>query len=259
MNDEPIAFACNVCGSREAAPLAAFDRERRSCSSCGSSVRIRAIVHLLSVHLFGESLAIEDFPESKGVKGVGLSDWPPYGKRLEQKLDYRNTYFHKEPRLDITDVPEAMHGSCDFVIATDVFEHVLSPVSAAFRGAFQLLKPDGALVFSVPFRNKGEETIEHFHDLQDFEIVEEDGAFKLVNRRADGTTETYTDLKFHGGPGDTLEMRLFCRESLVREFEQAGFEIEFFDTDVRDRGIVWQQTWSTPLVARKRGRAARAG
>lgn len=252
MNQEVVAFICNICEARGSVPAAALDRERRSCSACGSSVRMRAMVHLLSVNLFGESLAIESFPESKRITGIGLSDWPPYAKRLEEKLGYRNTYYHKEPRLDITRVPEAQQGSCDFIIATDVFEHVLSPVSDAFMGAHRLLKPGGFMVFSVPFRNKGEETIEHFHDLHEFRIENEEGLYRLVNRKPDGSIDTYTDLKFHGGPGETLEMRLFCRKSLVAEFERAGFEIEFFDTDVPERGIVWQQTWSTPLVARKR-------
>ena len=37
--------------------------------------------------------------------------------------------------VDITQVPVAMAGGCDFVISTDVFEHVCPPVSRAFDGA----------------------------------------------------------------------------------------------------------------------------
>jgi hypothetical protein len=257
MSEESLEFVCNICSTRNICVVSALDRERKSCTGCNSSVRTRAIVHLLSVSLFGEGLEIRDFPESRHLVGIGMSDWLPYARRLEEKLGYRNTYYHQAPRLDITRVPDELHGTCDFIVSTDVYEHVLAPVSLAFDGAHQLLKDDGVLVFSVPFTNKGEETVEHFRGLHDFHIEQADGTYRLVNRNVDGTEDVYTGLKFHGGPGETLEMRLFCRASLLAEFERAGFDVVFFDQDVPEHGIIWHQSWSTPLVARKRGSSVR--
>lgn len=251
MNDPtPIHFTCNICGSHNEIALDQLDRERRSCSGCNSSVRLRAMIHMLSMSLFGESLVIDEFPQNE-YRGVGLSDWPGYATRLPQKMDYTNTYYHKEPRLDITNVEDARLESCDFLIASDVFEHVLSPVSRAFEGAWRLLKPRGVMIFSVPFTLRGTDTVEHFSDLQDFEVLQVDGDYRLVNRRASGGVDVYDGLRFHGGPGETLEMRLFCRHSLIRELEAAGFEVEIFDQQVWERGIYWPQAWSLPLYARK--------
>ena len=248
---QQLHFTCNICGGENDVAVAALDREKRSCIHCGSSVRTRSVIHLLSMSLFGHSLSIDEFPESPTIHGIGLSDWPVYAKRLTDKLDYTNTYYHQEPRLDITAVPEPLYETCDFIISTDVFEHVLSPVSDAFRGAWKLLKPGGAMIFSVPFTNRGTETVEHFDALHDFEILNSEGKYRLVNRRADGRVDTYDNLRFHGGPGETLEMRLFCRQSLLEELEAAGFSVELFDYPVPQRGIVWQQSWSVPMLARK--------
>jgi hypothetical protein len=55
-------FRCNICGGATASPRTAFGRESASCHVCGSTVRMRSIVHGLAVELFGECLAIEDLP-----------------------------------------------------------------------------------------------------------------------------------------------------------------------------------------------------
>jgi hypothetical protein len=246
-----IWFECNVCGRHASAERADLGRENVSCG-CRSSVRMRSVIHLLSMHLFGESLAIRDFPYRPSIKGIGLSDWPVYGDRLAGRLGYTNTYYHQAPRVDITDVPAELRARLDFIISTDVFEHVLAPVSAAFRGARDLLAPGGAMIFSVPFLVHGEDTIEHFEGLHEFQVEEQDGRHRLVNRRADGRIDMYDELIFHGGPGETLEMRVFTRHSLLREFDDAGFDVEVFDHDVPERGIVWHQTNSVPMLARKR-------
>src|SRR5208337_5051049 len=79
-----------------------------------------------------------------------LSDWGGYAAPLALKYRYRNTFFHSEPKLDITNPPDSMRGSLDFLISSDVFEHVLPPVSKAFAGAFDVLKPGGHLILSAP-------------------------------------------------------------------------------------------------------------
>lgn len=209
-------------------------------------------MHLVSMHLFGQSLALPDFPQRPDLCGVGLSDWLGYAKRLGQKISYQNTYYHQKPFLDITRIPQQRWGSCDFVISSDVFEHVLPPVQLAFEGARALLKPGGALIMSVPFMIEESETREHFPHLHKFEIADsiDKQSRRLHNIRKDGTEEWFDDLNFHGGPGSTLEMRLFARDGLERTLYTAGFKsVRFCGDDFLPAGIHWPDPWSVPIVA----------
>lgn len=247
-----LDFQCNVCGTEvKSWPLAALDRDTPCCPGCGSSVRMRSVVHLLSLAIFGKSLVLPDWPKRKDVQGLGLSDWSGYGRWLHLKTGYLNTYFHTEPRLDICNAPESRKGTLDFLISTEVFEHVPPPASRAFEGAAMMLKEGGVLIFTVPFSND-EKTVEHFPNLFDFEIVERAGRHVLLNTTKDGKREEFSDLVFHGGPGTTLEMRLFSRSGLIRELQNAGFaDIQVFEAPVLEYGIVHWHPWSLPIVARK--------
>ena len=245
-------FTCNICKKRNHIARKQISREDASCKRCGSTVRMRSIIHLLSLELFGKSIPLPDFPTDKSISGIGMSDWDGYALPLAEKLDYKNTFYHQEPRLDITDIPDELVETLDFVISTDVFEHVLSPVSRAFVNTYRLLKPGGAFIFTVPFTLENEHTVEHFDSLHDFEIIEEDGGHILINTTPDGTSTRYENLVFHGGPGSTLEMRVFSRASVLRELELAGFrDIEIAGDASPRNGIFWDKPWSLPLVARK--------
>lgn len=60
--DGGVSFRGNICGARNRAALSELNRETPSCTGCGSTVRMRAVIHLLSLHLFGVSLPIKEFP-----------------------------------------------------------------------------------------------------------------------------------------------------------------------------------------------------
>jgi SAM-dependent methyltransferase len=225
--EAPIAFRCNLCGSGARSPLSALARE-----------------------LTGERAALSSLEPRRGVRGLGLSDAACYAAPLARVFDYENTYFHAEPRLDITAIDAARRGRYDFLIASDVFEHVAPPVSRAFDNALALLKPGGLFVMTVPY-SLDEETVEHFPDLHDWSLEREGGAWTIANRTTDGRTQRFTDLVFHGGPGTTLEMRLFSRDALLREFARAGFgRVRVADEPYLPFGILWREPWSVPLVAR---------
>jgi hypothetical protein len=81
-----IEFICNVCGSRNA--VAEVAAEPASCP-CGSNVRTRALIHLLSMELFGRNLVLADFPRLKSVRALGRSDKECYASLLREKCDYR--------------------------------------------------------------------------------------------------------------------------------------------------------------------------
>ena len=55
---------------------------------------------------------------------------------------------------------------------------------------------------------------EHFPDLYDYSIAQLKNDWVLVNRTRDGRLETFDKLVFHGGPGSTLEMRVFSERTL---------------------------------------------
>ena len=279
-----IQFECNICGRRNRVERSRFDREAPTCTGCRSSVRLRSVVHPLSTELFGESLSLRDFPESKGVAGIGLSDWRGYGGRLAKVFSYVNTYHRKddrgfagrlaaalayvkheclrgEVRFDVTK-PKGF-APADFLIASEVFEHVPPPVGAAFSGAFNALKPGGLLVLTVPFDRGLKQTIEHFPELHDYKVVQRrtplawrrksrPRRYNLINITEDGREQQFTDVRLHGGAGVTLEMRIFSLSDVMAHLAAAGFaNVSVRGDDCPGRGVVWLSPNSTPIIARK--------
>ena len=244
-----IPFRCNLCGTPNTGTLAALSRETLTCTHCGSNVRFRAMAYLVTREVLGRALALPDVPVRKDIAGIGLSDAHAYAQPLAEKFDYENTYYHTDPRVDISDIDAARAGRYDFLIASDVFEHVLPPVARAFENARRLLKPGGKFIFTVPFTLEPE-TCEHFPDLHDWSLAETDGTWTLTNRTRDGREERFSDLVFHGGPGSTLEMRVFSRAALERAFRDAGFaRVRIANEPYLPFGIHWPEPWSVPMVA----------
>ena len=213
-------------------------REEGECPYCGSTVRRRSVIHALSTQLFGASLALVDFPIRKDINGIGLSDWTGYAEGLAKKFTYKNTFYHCEPKLDITNPDPTEYEKYDFVISSDVFEHVPPPISSAFEGVRKLLKPGGVMIFSVPYVDGA--TKEHFPELHRFSIERRGRVGTLMNETIDGRKQEFTDLTFHGGPGSTLEMRLFGKESLAENFRRAGFvSVCECSGEIPEAGILW--------------------
>ena len=244
-----VRFECNLCGTHNAVPAGAIARETPSCSRCRSTVRLRAVAHLVVQEVLGATAPLPRLARRADVRGIGISDDARYAGPLAALFDYENTQYHEAPRLDITAVPPERTGRYDFVVASDVFEHVLPPVARAFAGARALLRPGGVFVLTVPF-SLDDETREHFPELHDWRLEPRDGGYRLRNVTADGRVQTFDDLVFHGGPGSTLEMRLFSRAALERELAAAGFGRVRIAAEPCPRfGIEWPEPWSVPMVA----------
>jgi SAM-dependent methyltransferase len=245
-----IYFLCNICGTASGVRPGQLQREVASCPTCNSTVRFRSVIHVLSVELFGESLVLPDFPVRKEIRGIGMSDWSLYAMPLAEKLDYTNTSFDEQPSLDIINPDEKYLGKNDFVICSEVLEHVPPPVSPAFVNLRRLLKPGGLLVLTVPYSEEGA-TRENFPSLHEFKLVFEGDRKVLTNVTHDGVEERFENLTFHGGTGFTLEMRLFSRAALFEELKAAGFtDIKVHSESVPEYGIEWTEPWSLPLTAR---------
>ena len=248
-----VQFTCNLCGESVTAPLKHVrGRETPSCLICGSTLRTRSIILVLSQKLFDRPLTLPEFPHKPQTKGMGMSDCLTYATRLSQAFDYTNTFFHCEPRLDITNIPNDWKNRFDFIISSEVFEHVPPPVERPFQNTFQLLKPGGVLILSVPYKKHGP-TEEHFPDLYDYRIEKREGTNILMNTTRHGEYQEFIDLCFHGGSGSTLEMRVFSVQHLELLLLQAGFEdICFHKEEFQRFGIDWTQLeTSFPVSVRK--------
>lgn len=211
---------------------------------------MRSLAHVLTLELLGKSTVLEDLPRT-AIKGGGLSDWAGYADRLTDRFDYSNTYFHTAPRLDICRPDEAWFGQFDFMIASDVFEHVFAPVSDAFEGAFNVLRPGGLFVMTAPYDDRPK-TSEHYPPGATLRTVEFDGEFVVVQRDRSGVFRLDPEPVFHGGPGSTLEMRMFSLPDLVTLMVDAGFE----DVRVHDQawppfGVFPPHPWGLPITGRR--------
>lgn len=247
---QQVAFQCNICGHHTHDLVdAVYGRETVSCFRCGSTMRFRAIVHALSLGLFGVERTIPEFAEDKSIFGLGMSDSQAYSIRLTDKFNYINTFYHREPRFDVTKPPDWTHNA-DFIISSDVLEHVPPPIQEALANLRSALAPNGKLIITVPIFVEQGETVEHFPNLHDFRIEKRHRQSVLVNRTRDGTIEEFADLRFHGGPGATLEMRRFSRESIVTALVEAGFSaVSVVDAPVPRYGIDWSHSFGCPVIA----------
>ncbi len=244
-------FLCNICGTECERPAEGISREAASCPVCSSPTRVRAVVALLSVELLGLPMTLAEFPVLKGIRGIGMSDSPELAELLAQKLDYTNTFYHQAPRFDVVNPDPNDFGRYDFILSSEVMEHVPPPVEAAFANLFRLLKPNGLLIMTTPY-TLGGKTKEHFPELHDFTLASLKEETVLVNRRRDGSIEVFEDLVFHGGPGSTVEMRVFTEESLRENLLAAGFSsVRVAFEAVPEFGVEHAETWSLPIVARK--------
>ena len=242
-------FTCNVCGAGNKWNADVSDRERATCAACHSSMRFRSIALALSRALFGMDLKLCEFPRLKSLRGLGFSDSDIYSARLEERFSYTNTFQHREPVFDLTRPDETEFGKYDFVICSDVLEHVEPPVDRAFATLGRLLKPSGVLILTVPYSLENE-SIEHFPRLHETGLTEINGRPILVNRSEDGKYEVFDQLVFHGGQGSTLELRVFSETDIRAWLATAGFTTVRFEATGNPRlGVVFEGPCSLPIIA----------
>lgn len=239
---EVIDFRCNVCGNNNHLETKKFHRELAICGRCGANARFRGIIHVLANFLGeGDSRALQEWPRRKAISGAGMSDWPGYANLLGDKFSYENTFYDRPPKLDIQHPTPAQLGKYDFVISSDVFEHILQPLQQGFDNLLALLKPGGCLIFSVPYTRTAQ-TVEHYPGLNEFEILDFGGKKILVNRDEAGALQVYDNPVFHGGEGATLEMRLFCEDDVLSRLVRAGFEdIQVHEQPQLSIGYYWPE------------------
>lgn len=248
-----MKITCNICGCDTFLP-AINPNSGPICENCKSSQRFRRIAAAFSNYIFQcENTPLWLIKEKKPLKGVGLSDFAGYAEIFSRLSNYENTFFHKEPFLDITN-PDKKYENYDFLISSDVFEHIPYPCERAFYGAAKVLKSGGTLILTVPILPKeGSQTVEHFPNINKFKIIELDGDHILINKTKSGNVEMYSDLRFHGGPGTTLEFRIFSQSHVVELLKDAGFEdIKMDMTSYPEHAINLEKSSSPVFVAKRK-------
>ena len=212
---------------------------------------MRALVWLMSDELFGVPLTLPDFPAIRSWTAMGMSDIEDFAVPLAKKFSYTNTHYHKPPLFDITKPDPALDGKFDFIVSSEVLEHVPHPVAPAFETLYRMLKPNGVLFLTVPYSPEAT-TVEHYPELHDFAVTQLRERWVLVNRTKDGRVQTFDDLVFHGGPGSTLEMRVFNEATLKQLLADAGFQsIRIAGESCPEFGILPDDPWSLPMAVRK--------
>jgi SAM-dependent methyltransferase len=216
-------------------------RESSSCVHCGSSVRLREVVAAVSREILGTQAPARDWPVRDDLVGIGFSDSEIYSPYLARATSYTNTWFHQDPRVDVTDLASFAGRRYDFAVCSDILEHVPAPADGAFGNLFAILNPGGTLVFNVPMRDG--RTVEHYPELTTFDTFEESNGWALSGTRPDGSEFRANGVVFHGGPGTTAEMRIFGRDDVRRLLDEAGFvEVVEHQAEDEEAGIVHERT-----------------
>ncbi len=245
-------FRCSICG----APIVQVGdifphREEVSCSGCGSTPRFRALISAFMCSKLGlakESTLISA-PRNRSLIGLGMSDAGLYASILTFKFKYTNTFYHQKPFFDVRNPGGAHRAKYDFVISSDVFEHVAASPIDIFLSIKSILKAGGVLVFTVPYGDN-ENTIEHYPDLYDYHIEGSGDDRVLVNTTQSGEIQKFANPCFHGGDGDTLELRVFSLKDLLLLLETCGFHSVTVHEDVQSYPLPeGRKTYGCPITA----------
>jgi SAM-dependent methyltransferase len=229
-------WTCIVCGTTHDAMPPLVERERSLCSACGATWRNRATLMTLMIGLSYRPVPLPDLPSDWSRRGIGLSDSPPLVPAFASKLSYTNTYYHQFPHVDITRPPANLVGQLEFIICSDVLEHVPPPVERGLVGLLECLRPGGFAVITVPVA--GERTNEYYPGLTDFEVAGDPQNGHVVNwTDATGARHTDTTPDMHGGSGLTLAFRLFAAQDIRAELLRAGFVTVSEPPPMPDLGI----------------------
>ena len=209
-------FTCVVCGrmSRAGVP----GRESMQCDRCGATWRARAMVLGVLQSLGYSNTTLSDVQEDWSIRGLGTSDDIKIAKKLGNKFDYVNTYYHKGPKLDLTEVDPQWRENARFVTCSDVLEHIQPPTNIALEGLYLLVAPGGAAIVSIPYTT-ADTSIEFYPNLERYEIQDN----QVVWHDTMGQRHVDINPEFHGGAGQTLSFRAWSLSRFEEALLSAGF------------------------------------
>ena len=208
---------CAICGATpKSQPIST---EELGCEFCGSTWRAQEMCSAVLAGLcYADELNIRDINSDMSRVGIGISDDWRLSRALSPLFAYTNSFLHQFPVVDICSPPQETIGKFEFISCSDVLEHTPPPRNAALMGLFQMLKPAGFAVISVPLR-RGIQFAEFYPGLTSWR--EENNSIHWL----DEIGQEYFDHhpEFHGGEGLTLAFRQWTEEKLIEELKAVGF------------------------------------
>ncbi len=195
---------CNICGSDSGFLHPEQLKEGFICRNCSATSRNRLVMFALG-HLLGNGeQPVFDWPARPEVRILEPCPRGPQVAMLRDKFEYITPEFDAEeiargaPPEKFADVQDLAFPDdhFDFVIASDVFEHVRED-EKGFREIYRTLKPGGVFVMTSPYDHQREKTVERVQ-------VEGDKDIYLAEPR------------YAGGGGVTLDYREYGRDLLTR-------------------------------------------
>jgi len=171
-----IPTTCNICGQAKgflagSVPVRDWSkkfstlRENLVCRQCGSISRDRLLIWSLGKCL-NEEEPLCSWRTNKAVRILEATGVRAHPTHLGQKFDYFNTVYDprairegRDPRR-FADFQQLHYPdrSFDYVLASDVFEHIRLD-NSAFREIFRVLKPKGCFLLQVPYIHSGKTEI----------------------------------------------------------------------------------------------------
>jgi SAM-dependent methyltransferase len=229
---------CCICG-QDIASLEHIHREMAFCPGCGSNARFRGLIYAVLKHVFKDtSQPLKTQIAKPDVSAIGVSDTPIYANLLEDKLGYTNTYYHKDPHLDLCDPASvAKFTGLSLIICSDVIEHTKDVPIVVLGNMLGMLRPGGIVVLSAPTYWMPE-SLEWYSGARSIQVVAQDHRYVVLWKTIRGVEYVDTSPVFHGGPGDVLEMRLLSHSGLLAAASSLGFEVETLEFDL-EKGYEW--------------------
>lgn len=219
-------FQCCICGSSNPEP-AEKHREMMFCGQCGSNARFRGLALGMMRHVLkSQASVLADSQARYGLVGVGLSDSEVYASIISSKFSYTNTFYHRDPHLDICDAESvAKYAQLDFIICSDVIEHTMKRPQEVLRNMFSMLKQGGVAIVSAPTYYI-DHTLEWYPDADTIEVRKIENEYQVFWNNKFGKSYVHLNPVFHGGPGSTLELRVIAHNDLLRAGKAEGFTVE---------------------------------
>jgi len=208
---------CAICGaSPKSKPIST---EEVGCESCGSTWRAQQICRAVLAGLgYPDQINILTINSDMSRVGLGISDDWRLARALSPLFAYTNSFLHQFPVVDICSPPQEAIGKFEFISCSDVLEHTPPPRNAALMGLYQMLKPTGFAVVSVPLI-RGLQFAEFYPELSTWKT--ENDFVHWVDQ--DGHEHIDQHPEFHGGEGLTLAFRQWTEEKLIEELKAVGF------------------------------------
>jgi len=200
-------------------------RESLDCKNCCAISRDRVLMWVLA-NCIEKKDSLSDLSENKTIRIIESTATRGHPQILAEKFHYLNVEYNQTMKKEDED-PEKfadfqnLHfddNYFDYVLASDVFEHVRLDDNA-FSEIFRTLKPDGYFLMTVPFSYESEDSI--------------------IKVKPVGNTDVFlAPPEYHAA--NTLVYRIYGRD-IFKKLTKFGFNVYYFQVQVSQYAISKQE------------------